>query len=412
MAEREQIIAQIVNKIPHQARKRIGIIFSNNENWIGGTYYITNLIQALDTLEDTKKPEIVIFSDNPKDAEIIQNTKYPYLDFLKLSLEYNIFERIINKLSRILLKKNIINKKYAKNCVEAVFPYDLQVSLENINHKIAWIPDFQEYFLKDFFSEEVLEIRKKHHLKIIAQDIPVILSSKEAENNFRQIYPQAKNKTSVLNFAVTHPAYKDLNINDLREKFKITKPYFISPNQFWVHKNHQVILDAIKLLKENNLSIDFQIIFTGKEFDFRYPEYANNLKKFVLENNLSDHISFFGFIDRKEQLQLMNNALAVIQPSLFEGWSTVVEDAKAMNKFLILSDITVHKEQMQQQIQENKQENVCFFDPKSAIELKKAIIQTLNNVLNHTSKKENNTEYNVDYKKDITTFANKFIEYI
>ena len=378
-------------------RKKIGVIFSNNENWIGGTYYILNLISALNTLEDTKKPEMVVFSDNPKDIEIIKSTEYPYLDFIKLSFDYNVFERAINKLSRILLKKNIINKKHSQNCVEAIFPYDLQFSLENIKHKIAWIPDFQEYFLKNFFSEQTLQARKKHHLELIAQDIPVVFSSKEAENNFKQIYPQAKNKTSVLNFAVTHQEYNNLNINDLKEKFKITKPYFISPNQFWIHKNHQIILDAVKSLKDNlkdnNVEIDFQVVFTGKEYDFRYPEYANDLKKFVIENNLSQYISFLGFIDRKEQLQLMNNALAVIQPSLFEGWSTVVEDAKAMNKFLILSDIAVHREQIQ--------ENVCFFDPNNHNELSEKIQKIIENkpVITYLDYQKNIKKFGEDYMK-------------
>ena len=59
-----------------------------------------------------------------------------------------------------------------------------------------------------------------------------------------------------------------------------------------------------------------------------------------------DEIYFLGFIDRIDQLVLMENAMAIIQPSLFEGWSTVVEDAKALNQTLIVSDIPVHKEQL------------------------------------------------------------------
>ena len=42
----------------------------------------------------------------------------------------------------------------------------------------------------------------------------------------------------------------------------------------------------------------------------------------------------------------MKEARAVIQPSKFEGWGTVVEDAKAMQRPLILSDINVHREQV------------------------------------------------------------------
>jgi hypothetical protein len=42
----------------------------------------------------------------------------------------------------------------------------------------------------------------------------------------------------------------------------------------------------------------------------------------------------------------MKHAKAVIQPSLFEGWSTVIEDAMAMNQVVIASDLQVNIEQL------------------------------------------------------------------
>ena len=44
-------------------------------------------------------------------------------------------------------------------------------------------------------------------------------------------------------------------------------------------------------------------------------------------------------------LSLMHHALAVVNPSFFEGWSTTVEEAKSLGKTVILSDIPVHREQ-------------------------------------------------------------------
>jgi hypothetical protein len=41
----------------------------------------------------------------------------------------------------------------------------------------------------------------------------------------------------------------------------------------------------------------------------------------------------------------MFGAVAIINPSYFEGWSTTVEEAKALGQRLILSDIPVHREQ-------------------------------------------------------------------
>ena len=54
-------------------------------------------------------------------------------------------------------------------------------------------------------------------------------------------------------------------------------------------------------------------------------------------------------------------AVAVIQPSLFEGWSTVVEDARALGKTMALSDISVHREQ--------GPPHSAYFDPHAPEEL-------------------------------------------
>jgi hypothetical protein len=36
----------------------------------------------------------------------------------------------------------------------------------------------------------------------------------------------------------------------------------------------------------------------------------------------------------------------LLQPSRYEGWSTAVEDAKALGKIILVSDLTVHREQL------------------------------------------------------------------
>ena len=51
------------------------------------------------------------------------------------------------------------------------------------------------------------------------------------------------------------------------------------------------------------------------------------------------------FISREDQLGLMRDSLAVVQPSLFEGWGTVVEDAKTLGVQVLCSDIEIHHEE-------------------------------------------------------------------
>ena len=52
-----------------------------------------------------------------------------------------------------------------------------------------------------------------------------------------------------------------------------------------------------------------------------------------------------GLVPKFDQIQLMRRSIAVVQPSLFEGWSTLVEDARLLGKPMILSNLPVHLEQ-------------------------------------------------------------------
>ena len=151
------------------------------------------------------------------------------------------------------------------------------------------------------------------------------------------------------------------------------------------------MIDAVKLLKEKGN--DILLIFTGKEYDHRNPAYTDELKNFVQQNNLSSQILFLGFIDRAEQLQLMNHAEAIIQPSLFEGWSTVVEDGKAMNQYVIASNIDVHIDQLQQ--------NCSFFNPLNPIELADKIIERQQMIIDRSTN---------HYSNNIKKFAEAFLQ--
>jgi glycosyltransferase involved in cell wall biosynthesis len=52
-----------------------------------------------------------------------------------------------------------------------------------------------------------------------------------------------------------------------------------------------------------------------------------------------------GVVPYPDLMGFMRHAVAVINPSKFEGWSTTVEEAKSMGKSVLLSDISVHREQ-------------------------------------------------------------------
>lgn len=368
-------------------RKRIGILYTYNENWVGGSYYIQNLIRSLNFLPSKEQPFLHIVTQDEKTFQQLKEaTGYSKLKYVADKVTYNAVEKLINKIAVRLLKRKIIVKKVQ---LDWLFPlYNIPNNLKHIAELVFWIPDLQEKHLPTFFSEEEIAMRHQYCLEMIRLNHPIVFSSFAAKNDFDKFYPDSKNSKHVIQFAVTHPKLSNKNIEQVKAKYAIKGDYFFSPNQFWQHKNHIAIIEAAKILKDKGEAVT--IVFTGKEHDYRNPEYTDNLKQKVKEYQLEDEILFLGFIDRDDQLLLMKNAQAVIQPSLCEGWSTVVEDAKALNQTVIASKIDVHQEQLE--------DSAYYFQPNNYGEL----AAKMNEVVKNPSLK---LKYKRNYNQNIEKFA-------
>ena len=370
-------------------RFKIVLNYQYNENWIGGTYYIQNLIHALNTLEDAKKPILLISSSNQNSVtELKQLTNYPYLEKFIPYLILCTPNRVINLLCRKTIGKNLFNFKTE---FDVVFPASFFIK-EDIEKQIFWIPDFQEKYLPQFFSQEEITDRDNCYQFIKENALNLVFSSEDAKNDFDKFYQNAKPKKYILNFATFH---KDQNLpfkESIYHKFGISGDYFLCSNQFWIHKNQKIVLEAIALLKQEGINI--KVIFTGKENDYRNPDYFTNLKKRVEELNVEENVKFLGFIDREDQIVLLKNCKAVIQSSLFEGWSTLNEDAKAENVFILASNLKVNIEQLKNYA------NHRLFDPYDEKSLAEQI------------KKDNFVISKINYQEKIINFGEKFLEIV
>jgi glycosyltransferase involved in cell wall biosynthesis len=375
-------------------RIRLGLIFPEDKNWIGGTYYILNLISALATLPEEKQPFIIILSTNENDFLAAKKTGYLHLAYQNpFDYKRNIPEAVLNKLLKIITKRDCIDKRISKRKIDVLFPASNNPCFDRVRNKVYWFPDFQHIFYPHLFSAEELSARNSIIKEIANGTHPLVLSSQAAKHDLESLKLPGHCPTHVIPFAVTHPSLNDIEIADVLDEFQIEKEYFIISNQFWKHKNHLVVLKAAMEL--NKKGVTHQFIFTGKEDDYRNPGYFQSILAFIEEHHLEVTIKLLGLIDRKKQLKLMQYAKAVIQPSLFEGWSTVIEDAKSLGKLVIASDIPVHKEQLPA--------GGLFFDPHSENELV-AVIMLLSDKENHPSR--------LDYNNSISTFGESFIKII
>jgi glycosyltransferase involved in cell wall biosynthesis len=151
-------------------------------------------------------------------------------------------------------------------------------------------------------------------------------------------------KSRILRF-VAQPALgrEPTSLSALQQRYGFAGPYFHVPNQFWSHKNHGLILDALAALKASGDPP--LVISTGATEDYRQPRYFDRLMEQAGALGVLDSFRVLGVIPSNDLLGLMVNAAALINPSRSEGWSTSVEEAKSLGKRIILSDLDVHREQ-------------------------------------------------------------------
>jgi len=215
---------------------------------------------------------------------------------------------------------------------------------------ISWIYDFQHLYYPTYFSEK--EIRRRNLLfsKIANDNNPLIVSSNCAKNDLLNYFNPSRQKLYVVHFI----SYIENELNKLTlsregeilQKYGIeANRYICISNQFWQHKNHKAVFEAIRIMSRKKYEFPL-FVFTGVLSDRRNASYIKELEIIMEDELVKPHIKVLGFIEREEQLAIIKNALFLIQPSLFEGWGTFLEEAKVMDKWVILSDIPVHKEQM------------------------------------------------------------------
>ncbi len=354
---------------------RVGFIGAVSKEWMGGLNYFKNLLFALDTIR-TKELEIFVFVGKKTDVDI-KNMFKKYATVIEDSLfDRKSIKWFFSKIGFNFFKSNFFLEKLLNKYDLEILSHSFTTKIRNIK-TINWIPDFQHIHLPNMFSKEDIEKRNKSFMDIIKHSDAIVVSSNDAMKDLVNFAPSYKSKAKVLHFvSQPHESYYKFdknNQNKLNEKYKLKDDFFYIPNQFWKHKNHLIVFKALDQLKREGCEIN--LVCSGYLRDYRNKNYIKQIKNFILKNDLSRNIKLLGLVDVEDVYGLIKLSKAVINPSIFEGWSSTVEECKSVGKNMILSDIDVHKEQYP---------SAAFFE-RNSVESLKNIIKDYKE--NHSSNK-------------------------
>jgi glycosyltransferase involved in cell wall biosynthesis len=310
---------------------------------MGGVIYILNAIKILNWLPDDQQPFIRLYYRKEL-KRFVDEIDYPYLeaiewDFPSIRLGY--IKSWIHR--RNLFVEEIINSYHH----DAIFPLqDFPVAMRTNNPTkfVCWYADLQHKHYPAFFSKWKLMERDARIQLILRNCKNLVLSSQAVLEDFHYFFNLKGIQTHIFHFASVVDNFDFSGWEKLQSDKGLPSDYFIVSNQFHKHKNHQIILEALAILKQRG--VEPTVAFTGRMPRAEHSPYIKNLHHLIEKHQLSNQVVFLGVMSRHEQLTLMRYAKAVIQPSLFEGWSTVIEDAISLQTPVIASNLKVNQEQL------------------------------------------------------------------
>lgn len=318
---------------------RIAIVPQPSRGWIGGVNYFRNLCEVLLRFAGSRI-QPVLFLGTDVDPELATVFKIPGLEIHQnKSFDATaIRRRTILALGGVRDRLSVAT--FQSLNIDIIFETMAFFGSPSMIPSLAWFPDFQHRRLPEMFSWLVRARRDLLVRKLLAGGRTLMLSSRDAEKD-AQTYFGANGRTAVVSFSLPAPT-RHAGEWQADASLGIPHDFVYLPNQIWRHKNHELAIDALALLPEADR---LSIVSTGAVNDPRDPHRFDMLQRRARDRGLGKSFLFLGLRPYSDVAGLLQSAVAVLNTSRFEGWSTTVEECKAAGVPMLLSDIPVHREQ-------------------------------------------------------------------
>mgnify|MGYP003706029041 FL=1 len=198
---------------------------------------------------------------------------------------------------------------------------------------LSFMPDMASR--NDMQVEAVFKPALENAFKVIVPNNAAVV---ELEALYKVGIPESK--YSIIPFVISENTNTENNEElSIYDRFAIKDSYLFIPAGFWPHKNHKVVIDAVKILNERGIQLE--VVMTGP--DRGNYQYIQDLIK---KSDLKEQFHYLGFVDRSELISLYKNAFAMVFSSIVGPNNYPPIEAASHGCPVILSDLTGHREQM------------------------------------------------------------------
>ncbi len=147
---------------------------------------------------------------------------------------------------------------------------------------------------------------------------------------------------------------------DFLRRFELPPEYIFYPAQFWGHKNHVLVLEACKILRDTIGSRPV-VVFTGSD-----KGNLDHVREYARRLGLEEQVKFLGFVDQTDMIDLYKAAFCLAFPTFFGPDNLPPLEAFALGCPVVASDVPGAREQLG--------EAAILFSPTDECALAEAIL--------------------------------------
>jgi glycosyltransferase involved in cell wall biosynthesis len=263
----------------------------------------------------------------------------------------------------------------ALNCDYWIFPAQDAISYQFEGKSIGTIHDLMhryERLFPEVGSWLRYRMRERRFRGITQNCIAILVDSEVGRQHVMDCYGTRTDRIHVLPYV--HPSYvRDSSVrDDFDAYYKLPTKFLFYPAQFWPHKNHKRLLEALSIVASSHP--DIALVLTGaKRHGFEDVRVA------AAKLGISERITFVGHVPDSDIRGFYERARALVMPTFFGPTNIPPLEANVLGCPALVSDVYAMRGQLG--------DAALYFDPNSAADMadKIRVIWTDNSLANQLS---------------------------
>jgi glycosyltransferase involved in cell wall biosynthesis len=256
-----------------------------------------------------QKPEFIQSSSQWRQVPDRLNTDFGRIGHLKRLLWVQFFlPKIFKRLSSTLLFSPLPEAPIYTDLRHIVTVHDL-IPLRFSGKKFSPLTSYFKYYVPRV-------LRSAEHL---------LADSEATAQDLKSFYGISASKVTVVPLSYDAGNFKFLNLP--------SKNHFVYLGRFDIHKNIERIIEAFF---ESKLYQSCKLYLVGSV----QSPYISGLQAYIHHLGLTDTVLFLDYVAYQDLPVILNQALALLQPSLWEGFGLPILEAMACGTPIITSNIS------------------------------------------------------------------------